>query len=101
MHKRIDFIDVVKQYAHEPQCRKLLDELYYYYKMSDIDTGGMNGELFNALYNEDHKTFDEITECCYVSIDTIRRCRIRFNRMAITLASDELKRRFNIEKTAE
>lgn len=100
MHKRTDFIDIVKENESDPQCRQLLDSMYEYYKMHDIDTGGMHGEIFNALYNEEHETYDEITECYYVSIDTIRRCRIRFNKLAITLASDELKSKFNRAKTA-
>lgn len=100
MHKRTDFIDIVKQNEDDPQCRQLLDNLYEYYKILDIDTGGMHSEIFNALYNEDHKTYDEITECYFVSIDTIRRCRIRFNKLATVLASDELKRKFNRAKSA-
>lgn len=100
MHKRTDFIDIIKQNENDPQCRKLLDNMYEYYKILDIDTGGMNGEVFNALYNEEHETYDEITECYFVSIDTIRRCRIRFNKLATVLASDELKRKFNRAKSA-
>ena len=100
MHKRTDFIDIVKQNTNDPQCRKLLDDLYQYYKLFDIDTGGMQSEIFNALCNEDHETLDEITECYYVSIDTIRRSRIRFNKLAMMLASDELKRKFNRAKSA-
>lgn len=100
MHKRTDFIDIIKQNENDPQCRQLLDNMYEYYKILDIDTGGMNGEIFNALYNEEHETYDEITECYFVSIDTIRRCRIRFNKLATVLASDELKRKFNRAKSA-
>lgn len=100
MHKRIDFIDMVKQNKGNPQCRRLLDNMYEYYKLLDIDTGGNNGEIFNALYNEDHETYDEITEMYFVSIDTINRCRIRFNRLAIKLANKELTNNFNLAKTA-
>lgn len=100
MHKRTDFIDIIKQNENDPQCRQLLDNMYEYYKILDIDTGGMNGEIFNALYNEEHETYDEITECYFVSVDTIRRCRIRFNKLATVLASDELKRKFNRAKSA-
>ena len=100
MHKRTDFIDIVKQNKGDPQCRQLLDSLYEYYKILDIDTGGVHGEIFNALYNEEHETYDEITECYFVSIDTIRRCRIRFNKLASVLASDELKIKFNRAKSA-
>ncbi len=100
MHKRTDFIDMVKQNQDHPQCRHLLDNMYEYYKMLDMDTGGIHGEIFNALYNEQHETYDEITEMYFVSIDTINRCRIRFNRLAIKLASKELKSNFNLAKSA-
>ncbi len=100
MHKRTDFIDIVKENSDDPQCRQLLDELYQYYKMSDIDTGGMQSEIFNALYNEKHNTLDEITEHYFVSIDTIRRSRIRFNKLAMLLAPEELKSKFNRAKSA-
>ncbi len=100
MHKRTDFIDMVKQNENNPLCRNLLDNLYEYYKILDIDTGGNHGEIFNALYNENHKTYDEITETYFVSIDTIGRCRIRFNKLAIKLATNELKSKFNLAKSA-
>ena len=91
---------MVKQNENNPQCRDLLNNMYEYYKLHDMDTNGIHGEIFNALYNENHETYDEIAEVYFVSLDTIRRCRTRFNKLAITLAPEELKRNFKTAKAA-
>ena len=98
MNKRVDFIDIIKENASEPQCRQLLEDLYKYYKINDMDTGNVHGEVFHALYLEDHPTYDDISETCFVSLCTLHRYRLKFNELAIRLAPSELKRQFNLSE---
>ena len=99
VNKRIDFIDIIKQHSDDPACRQLLEELYRYYQINDVDTNGVHSEIFYALYLEDHPSYDRISEICFVSLCTLHRYRLRFNRLALALAADELKARFNISQS--
>lgn len=100
MHKRTDFIDVVKQNTSDPQCSQLLIVLYEYYRINDMETGGFRGVLFKALYLDDCKSYDKISEQIYIDLSTVHRHRIKFNQLALLLATDDLKERFCIAQTA-
>lgn len=94
MHKRSDFIEYLKENINIPQCRELMDKMYEYYKIRDLDDGSIYSEIYYALYFENHQTYDEISALFYIPLCTLDRYRIRFNNLALLLASNELKSRF-------
>lgn len=94
MNKRTDFIDLITQHLDDPQCSQLIDDLHRYYGINDLDTNNFGGKIFEALYLQNYETYDEIVQDYGIALCTIHRYRIRFNRLALMLASDELKSRF-------
>ncbi len=94
MHKRTDFLDAVKKNSTDPQCSKFLSDLYEYYKIYDVDTNNFYGTIFHALYIDEFDTYDEISGTHNVALCTIYRLRVKFNNLAIEIAPDELKQRF-------
>lgn len=94
MHRRTDFLDIIKQNTDDPQCGKLIYELGEYYRIYDIDNNSFYGEIFNALYVESHQTYDDISAIYCVALCTIYRLRARFNSLAKMIAPRELKERY-------
>ncbi|MCM1195158.1 MAG: hypothetical protein NC332_04405 [Firmicutes bacterium] len=98
MNKRMDFIDLLKINNEIPECRNLLDKLLEYYNLKDIETGGVYGKVFHALYYENYGTYDEIMyEYCITPV-TFHRYRIQYNNLALELSSEQLKSDFNLSK---
>ncbi len=94
MNKRTDFIDIISRNRDNPQCYKLIDDLRSYYEINDLDTNNFGGKIFDALYLQNYESYDEIVQDYGIALCTIHRYRLRFNRLALMLAPDELKKRF-------
>ncbi len=99
MNKRTDFIDMVKKNITMPECKFLLEKMMEYYNLKDLETGGVYGKIFHALYFENYTTYDAIMLAYCVSPITFHRYRIQYNNLALELSSDELKSTFNLSKS--
>ncbi|MCH5151034.1 MAG: hypothetical protein J1F65_00010 [Clostridiales bacterium] len=92
MHKRIDFLDDVKEKylnSGDAECYELLQKLYEYYRLRDKETNGQHSEIFRALYMQANIRFDEISKNFYINTYTLDRYRQRYNNLALKIAAAE------------
>lgn len=103
MNKRNDLLDRLRDYylnTRSAECKLFLNDLYRYYKQTDIETGRNHGEIFKSLYlSETPSSYDELSAKFYIDLYTLDRYRQRYNKLAELLAPPALLEQVNPANT--
>lgn len=79
--------NIVKSRHHEEAtARRLLNTMYAYYIINDMENHRNYAEIFSLLYLTDHLlTYEKISDTCYISDRSLLRLVSRFNDLCIHL----------------
>ena len=118
MHKRYDLLDTIRAYHEtgkeppDPQLKiagsdrfeKILEEMQWYYKLKDLETGSIFSELFDRLYISKAPiiSYDKIAYSIGITTRTLDRYRIQFNDFFIKLNKFEsIGRRIQSDRSCQ
>lgn len=84
MNKRKGILDTVDKTSK--QLTILLEVMYRYYKIYDLDFGAVYSEVFYELYIAEEKlTFESICQSVGIGMTTLKAYRKRFDNLATRL----------------
>lgn len=82
MNKRIGLLEeLIESYPDNMNVKNLLQELYCYYVIYDIDCGTNHHQIFKALYFK-RKNYEKVIFDTYISRSTLPRYIKRYNELA-------------------
>lgn len=94
MYNRKSVLEIVRnidkttetQSEESIRIKRVINKLYIYYKIYDLEHGTLHSKIFNMLYLSDVKyTYKQIEEKLYIGHTTLKRYVKQYERLALLL----------------